>query len=109
MKGFYGYLLEFSKKYKIFPIIFPNKKVFYKTDYKDVLRFVNRFENLDNEVSIFANKEPSNLVEILNIDRKKVLLLPIPWYLLFLIIKFVELLPIKSNFRSDSLLSIWGS
>ena len=38
-------------------------------------------------------------------NNKKIILVPIPWFIMYVILKSIELMGLKINFRSDSLLS----
>lgn len=108
LQGFYGNLKNFSNKYRIFPIILPNKKLFFKTNINELNKFSDNFNNLSNDLNFFCSKKPSDLIEILDIDRDDVRFMPVPWYLIFLLIKLCELFKLNIKFRSDSVLSIWG-
>ena len=108
LEGFYGKLKNFSQKYKIFPVILPNKKLFFKTNLNELSKFSDNFDNLSDDLNFFCSKKPLYLIEILNIDKNNVRLIPVPWYLIFFLIKFSELIKLNIKFRSDSVLSIWG-
>ena len=99
---------NFSQKYKIFPVILPNKKLFFKTNLNELSKFSDNFDNLSDDLNFFCSKKPLDLIEILNIDKNDVRLIPVPWYLIFFLIKFSELIKLNIKFRSDSVLSIWG-
>ena len=108
LEGFYGYLKNFAEKYRVFPIIYPDKKIFHKTGKKELSDFANSFEKLNIGITSLVDKKAVSLKEILEIKKNKILLMPIHWKILYLIVRFIEIFPIKATFRSDSLLSIWG-
>lgn len=108
LEGFYGYVKNFTEKYRVFPIIYPNKRIFQKTGNKELSDFANSFEKLNKNITPLVDKKAVSLKEILEIKKNNTLLIPIHWKIIYLVIRFVEIFPIKATFRSDSLLSIWG-
>ena len=106
--SFYQNIYSFVNRYRLFPIIYPNKKAFYKTSEEDFNRFVNSFLNYKNEIYTVAEKKPRTLRNLININDKKIIYIPIPWQILFLVFKICELIIKDFKFRSDSILSIWS-
>ena len=106
--SFYQNIYSFVNKYRLFPIIYPNKKAFYKTSEEDFNRFVNSFLNYKNEIYTVAEKKSRTLRNLININDKKIIYIPIPWQILFLVFKICELIIKDFKFRSDSILSIWS-
>ena len=106
--SFYENIYSFVCKYKVFPIIYPNKKAFYKTSEEDFNRFIKSFINYKNKIYTVAEKKPRTLRNLININDKKIIYIPIPWQILFLVFKTCELIIKDFKFRSDSILSIWA-
>ncbi len=106
--SFYENIYSFVCKYKVFPIIYPNKKAFYKTSEEDFNRFIKSFINYKNKIYTVAEKKPRTLRNLININDKKIIYIPIPWQILFLVFKTCELIIRDFKFRSDSILSIWA-
>tara|TARA_B100001250_G_scaffold404204_1_gene419815 strand:+ start:246 stop:992 length:747 start_codon:yes stop_codon:yes gene_type:complete len=106
--SFYQNIYSFVNKYRLFPIIYPNKKAFYKTSEEDFNGFVKSFLDYKNEIYTLAEKKPRTLRNLININDKKIIYIPIPWPILFLVFKICELIIKDFKFRSDSILSIWS-
>lgn len=106
-RGFYGKILLFYKKFKFLPKILPNKKIFYKTNSDDISNFLKQFLTSKKNIYRCYQSPPEKMVDIFNF-RKKILTIPIPWFVLYIILKSFEILKFNTGFRSDSILSIWG-
>lgn len=107
--SFYDKIYKFVLRYKIFPLILPNKKVFKITSQQHLIDFIYNMKNYENKINILTSNNNLTLFEIINSKNKIYFKIPIPWQLLYLILKTIEIFVNKFNFRSDSLLSIWGS
>jgi len=107
-EGFYGILINFVARYRIFLEIKPKKKAFYKTSTSDINKLIQNLSDQSKEVRVCASDNPLYLDQLLKIDSSKVLKIPVYWYFLYLIIKLSEKIGLNLQFRSDSLLSIWG-
>jgi len=105
--GFYGNILNFYEKFGFLPKILPNKELFYKTDLNRFNQFVSIFKNIQNSTYICADEEPKKLFEVLGL-KKKVKYFPVPWVLIYVTLKTLEVMSFNPKFRSDSLISIWG-
>ena len=97
----------FYKKFKFLPKILPNKKIFYKTNTDDISNFLKQFLTSKKNIYRCYQSPPEKMVDIFNF-RKKILTIPIPWFVLYIILKSFEILKFNIGFRSDSILSIWG-
>ena len=105
--GFYGNILNFYEKFGFLPKILPNKELFYKTDLNRFNQFVGIFKKMQNSTYICADEEPKKLFEVLGL-KKKVKYFPVPWVLIYVTLKTLEVMRFNPKFRSDSLISIWG-
>ena len=95
------------EKFGFLPKILPNKELFYKTDLNRFNQFVSIFKNIQNSTYICADEEPKKLFEVLGL-KKKVKYFPVPWVLIYVTLKILEVMSFNPKFRSDSLISIWG-
>lgn len=109
IEGFYGNILNFMNKYRIFPKITPEVKKFHLTSKNDLINFVDNIENFTNNIHICASPSGLKLDELLSVNEKEIFKLPINWKIIYLTLRLSEFLKIKLKFRSDSILSIWGS
>ena len=69
--------------------------------------FTNQFLTCKKNIYRRYQSPPEKMVDIFNF-RKKILTIPIPWFVLYIILKSFEILKFNIGFRSDSILSIWG-
>lgn len=106
--SFYTNIYNFVDKFHVFPIIKPEKKIFRKTSDIHLEKFTKEFMHLKNQIYVFANEKNQTLQELLNFEKKKILLIPIHWKIIYLLLKTIELFYDNFVFRSDSILSIWG-
>ena len=106
--GFYGKIFLFYKKFKFLPKILPNKKIFFKTNSEDISVFLKNISSSKENIYRCYQNTPNQMVDIFNF-KKKVPTIPIPWFVLYIILKSFEVIKLDIGFRSDSLLSIWGS
>jgi len=107
--GFYGYIIDFIKKFKILPVFTPRKRVFYKTDSSHILSLVNNLEFSKPKTYFVCEEKPiffEDLFEDLNTHFVKFY---IPWRIPYALLFLLEKFGLKLNFRSDSILSIWGN
>lgn len=107
--SFYEKINIFINKYKIFPIIYPNKKIFRKTTEEELKRFSLDFAYFEDEIHVIANKEEQTLKELLEIPPKRFLYIPVHWKMLHIFFRFIEIFNKNFQFRSDSIISVWSS
>ena len=106
-KGFYEKIKIFSDKFKIFPIILPEKVSFYKTGIDNIVNFSKNIKNLENPIFNCIDSDKVTLVKIFDFQHR-VLYIPMYWKAIYFTLKIIEKIGIDSSFKSDSLLSIWG-
>ena len=106
--GFYGNIISFTEKYRLFPIFLPDYKKFYLTNSDDLILFCHGLFNLDNGINYLCSQSPAKLYDLFEFSNKKIIKIYIPWKLVFWFLRFFENLGIKLKFHSQSLISIWG-
>jgi len=108
LEGFYGKISNFVSKYRIFPVIYPNKKIFFTTSINELNLLINNFTNKEFVKINLINPFPQFLSELINVNKKFYFKFPIYWRILYFFVKLFEIFKIPLNFRSDSFLAIWG-
>lgn len=105
--GFYEKIKLFGDKFKIFPKILPEKESFYKTGINNIVNFSKNIKNLEYPIFNCMESDKVTLVKIFDFQHR-VLYIPVYWKAIYFTLVIIEKIGIHSNFRSDSLLSIWG-
>lgn len=106
--GIYGNIFNFVKKYKIFPIILPNKKKFHKTNSNDLNQFCKDFNLLEKDINLYCSVEKYKFFDLFNFDNRKIFKIYLHWRVVYLFLIIFESFGIKLKFHSQSLVSIWG-
>ena len=114
--GMYKKLDDASKLPFIIPVIFSRKQYLYMIHEEDLIQFIkNEVRNKKNSASInsIANPKPFTLKEVIKIcqirNKKKALLVLMPWQIVWITLKMAELLKIHVPFKSDSLIGLTKS
>jgi nucleoside-diphosphate-sugar epimerase len=114
--GLYKKLNNISKLPFLIPVIFSKKQYLYLLHEDDLIKFIKKqIKNKKNNFSIntIANSNALKLKEIINIcqikNGNKAFLIPIPWQIIWIMIKMAELLKISVPFKSDGLISLLKS
>lgn len=109
--GIVGSMQAFIKKFPVVPLIGNGKQEFYPCYIVDLCHLISHLAITDEVYKkpiIAASKKAvtfRDLIKILaQINHKKVRLIPIPFSLIWLGLKFLEILHINMGLRSDSLI-----
>jgi nucleoside-diphosphate-sugar epimerase len=112
--GMFGRVAEQVQKSAVVPLIGAGSQIQFLLHNEDLCAFIEKFASgaidLPPCILTAANEQPWKFKElILEVARaagKKPALVPVPWRLVWLVIKCAEALGLKLNFRSDSLVSL---
>jgi len=112
--GMFGKLRAQVRKSSIIPLIGDGSQIQFLVHQEDLCAFVERCAHGDvkfsGKILTAANAQPwpfkKLLLEIARRQNKKIKFVPLPWRLVWLALKFAESCGLKTNFRSDSLLSL---
>jgi len=111
--GMYKKLDDASKLPFLIPVIASRNQHIYLTYEGDMVQFIkNIVKTRKNSASIntIANQKPFTLKDIIKIcqikNKKKALLLSIPWQIVWIALKMAELFKIPAPFKSDSLIGL---
>ncbi len=107
--GFYGKIIDFIKKFKILPVFTPRKKVFYKTDSSHLLSLVNNLDFENPNTYFVCEEKPIFFEDLFKDINTHFVKFYIPWRVPYALLFLLEKFGLKLNFRSDSILSIWGN
>jgi len=112
-KGIVGSINKVIKKSKIVPVLSLKEKMFYPCHLNDLSLFIEQLVKNDVETTspfTAAAEQALSFAELIrnlaSLQNRKVLLLPIPYSLVFGGLKAAELAKINIGFRSDSLKNI---
>jgi nucleoside-diphosphate-sugar epimerase len=111
--GMFGKLSEKLTKSAMLPIVGSGSQVQYLVHSEDLSAFIEQyaFGNIEIPARILtaANEKPwpfkQLVIEIANAKGKKPTLIPVPWRLVWVVLKTAETCGLKLNFRSDNLIS----
>lgn len=106
--GIYGNIFNFVKKFKIFPIILPNKKKFHKTNSSDLNQFCKDFNLLEKDINLYCSVEKYKFFDLFDFDNQKIFKIYLHWRSIYLFLIIFESFGIKLKFHSQNLVSIWG-
>ncbi len=112
--GMFGKLTAQVQKSSLIPLIGDGSQIQFLVHQEDLCAFIEKIAAGKTEISpnvlTAANAEPwpfkKLLREIARRQDKKIRFIPLPWRLLWLVIKSVEVCGLRLNFRSDSLVSL---
>jgi nucleoside-diphosphate-sugar epimerase len=112
--GMFGKLMQQVRKSNVIPLVGDGSQIQYLVHQEDLAAFVERCASgevpIPTEILTAANEEPwafkQLLMEIAASLKKKVNFIPLPWRFVWLGLKSAEILGLKLNFRSDSLVSL---
>lgn len=112
--GMFGRLNEKLQKSAVVPLIGTGSQIQYLVHNEDLCAFIEKFASGNVEmppgVLTAANDKPwpfkQLLLEIAHFQGKKPVFIPLPWRLIWLVLKSAELCGLRLNFRSDSLVSL---
>lgn len=111
--GMYKKLDDASKLPILNPVISSRKQRLFLIHEEDLIRFIKKelkTKKNRSSISTIANPKPFTLKEIMHIcqvkNGKKALLIPIPWQIVWLILKIAEAIRIPAPFKSDSLIGL---
>ena len=114
--GIYEKLNNIYKLSFTIPIIFSKKQHIYRVHEEDLIEFIKKeLKTKKNRSSIntIANPKAFTLKEVIKIcqlkNRKKALLISIPWQFIWFGLKIVEGLKLPAPFKSDSLIGLINS
>lgn len=110
-QGIVGAMQKFIKKFPVVPLIGDGKQEFYPCYIVDLCHLISYLSITDavyEKPIIAATKKAVTFRDLIKIlaqtKNKKVILIPIPFSLIWLGLKFFEMLPINIGLRSDSLI-----
>jgi len=113
-KGMVGALRKAIISLPIIPVV-GGKKILYLVHEKDLCEIIYKCATIENKESIeiiAAHKQGRTFKEILELFahtlKKKRLFFPIPFYLVYSLLRTAEKLHINTGFRSDSLISLYN-
>ena len=108
--GLLGSINNFIASFHLIPLIGLGKQIFYPCHLSDLFHLILFLCESSEEFSapiIAASSQPITFKEIVKIiaaaNQKRIFLLPIPYHLLYLGMKFLEKLHLNIGLRSDSL------
>jgi len=111
--GVLGSLEKMVEKRTIIPDIMTGKNKLFLVHEQDLMSLIETIirKNINTSNPIYAAaKRPMTLTQIIKkisiTMKKKVIFIPMPWQLIWIILKISEILNININFRSDSLISL---
>lgn len=98
----------------VIPLIGGGSQIQFLVHNEDLCAFIEKFASgaieLPPRIFTAANEQPWKLkqliLEIARAEGKKPTLVPVPWRLVWLVIKCAEACGVRLNFRSDSLVSL---
>ena len=112
--GMFGSVADKIRKSAIVPMIGSGNQIQYLVHNEDLCAYIEKFASgsvgMPGRILTAANEQPWKfkqlILEIARAEGKKPMLIPLPWRILWLVIKCAEVVGIKLGFRSDSLVSL---
>lgn len=112
--GMFGRVSEKITKSSVVPLIGSGTQIQYLVHNEDLSAYIEKVASGQLELSprilTAANEQPWQfkqlIVEIARARGKKPMFVPLPWRLIWLVIKSAELCGVRLSFRSDSLVSL---
>lgn len=112
LRGIFGALKSIIKKFPVIPLIGNGKQILYLVHEEDLAEAIFKvaMEKISSQRIILASPEPLQFREILERMAKslsrRVIFLPIPSFLPYIFLRFLEIIGIQPPFKSDSLISL---
>jgi len=112
LRGILGALKSIIKKFPVIPLIGNGKQILYLVHEEDLAEAIFKvaMEKISSQRIILASPEPLQFREILERMAKslsrRVIFLPIPSFLPYIFLRFLEIIGIQPPFKSDSLISL---
>jgi nucleoside-diphosphate-sugar epimerase len=112
--GMFGKVSEKVRKSSIVPLIGSGTQIQYLVHNEDLSAYIEKFASgqvpLPPRLLTAANEQPWQfkqlILEITRAQGKTPTFIPLPWRLIWLVIRCAEVFGVKLNFRSDSLVSL---
>ena len=112
--GMFGKLAAQVQKSSLIPLMGDGSQIQFLVHQEDLCAFIEKVSagkiEIPPRVLTAANAEPwpfkKLLLEIARGQNKKIKFIPLPWRLIWLVIKSAEVFGLRLNFRSDSLVSL---